>query len=182
MGEHYEAVAEQVRDHLQSLVKTAGLEDNEESLEALAEGWLEKQSAFHEKTKANEMEETDRLEAEDGRGALIMTYSGSLLTIGPETDEGRTVEYTSIGLRQDVPESRKREASVLAGDVEKDAVAEFEVGPIKVSSPVYAIAVAKEDLSAEEEEELLGQVTMMVAEDFVEVNKTFIDEEIDDEE
>jgi hypothetical protein len=177
MGEHYAAVADQVREHLRSLVKTAGLPDTEESLEALAEGWLEKQRAFHEQTKANEMEEADSLEIEDGRGALIMTYSGSLLTIGPETEDGRTVEYTSIGLRRDVPESLKREGSVLAVDVVKDSSVEFDVGPIKSSSPVYAIAVAREDLSAEAEEELLGQVTMMLAEDFVEVNKTLIDDE-----
>lgn len=177
MGEQYQAVAEQVRDHLQSLVKTAGLEEGDESLEILAEGWLEKQSAFHEQTKANEMEETDVLELEDGRGALVMTYSGSLLTIGPETDEGRTVEYASIGLRHDVPEFVRKEGSVLAGDVTKDAPVEFETGPIQKSSAVYAIAVAKEDLNSEDEEELLGQVTMMVAADFAEVNKTIVAEE-----
>ena len=32
-------------------------------------------------------------------------------------------------------------------------------------------------LSSEDEEELLGQVTMMVAEDFAEVNKTIVVEE-----
>lgn len=176
MGEYYEAVAPQVRDHLKKLVGTAGLPDNEESLELLTQGWLEKQSFFFEQTKANELEEADVLEIDAGRGALIMTYSGSLLTIGPETEEGRTVEYASIGLRQDVPDSLKREGSVLAGDVVKDSSVDFEIGPIKTSSPVYAIAVAREDMSPEDEEELLGQVTLMLAEDFVEVNKTLIAE------
>ena len=176
MGEQFEAVAPQVRDHLKQLVGTAGLPDGEESLELLAQGWLEKQSSFHEQTKANNLEETDVLEIDGGHGALVMTYSGSLLTVGPETEEGRTVEYVSIGLRQDVPDSLRRERSVLASDVAKDSSAEFEVGPIKTSSPVYAIAVAKEEMSAEAEEELLSQVTLMLAEDFVEVNKTVIDE------
>jgi len=176
MGDNYNAVASQVQDHLKNLVKTAGLPDNEESLELLAEGWLEKQSSFHEQTKANNMEEVDVLELEDGRGALIMTYSGSLLTIRPETDEGRLAEYVSIGMRQDVPESLKREGSALAADVRKDSVVEFDVGPILKSSPVYGIAVATEEMTIEDEEELLGQMTMMLAEDFVEVNKTLIDE------
>ncbi len=177
MGENYSAVADQVRDHLSGLVKSAGLPETDEALEALAQGWLEKQASFHEQTKANEMEETDVLELEDARGALVMTYSGSLLTIGPESDAGRTVEYTSIGLRRDVPDAVTREASVLALDVRKDLAVEFEIGPIKKSSPVYAIAVAKEELAPEAEEELLGQVTMMLAEDFVEVNKTLVDGE-----
>lgn len=179
MGENYSAVADQARDHLQSLVKTAGLPETEESLEALAAAWLEKQSKFHEQTKSNAMEETESLEIDDVRGALVMTYSGSLLTIGRETENGRTVEYTSIGLRRDVPETVERDGSVLALDVVKDHVVEFEVGPITKSSPVYAIAVAKDDLSAEEEEELLGQVTMILTEDFVEVNKTLTDEEFE---
>jgi len=181
MGEHYQAVAEQVRDHLKDLVKTAGLPDTEESLEILAQGWLEKQASFHEQTKSNEMEEADTFELEHGRGALVMTYSGSLLTIGPETEEGRTVEYASIGLRKDVPELLRRSASVLTGDVTKGEPVEFEVGPIKTSSPVYAIAVAREELSPEAEEELLGQVTLMLTEDFVEVNKTIVDESLNDE-
>lgn len=175
MGEQFEAMAPQVRDHLKQLVGTAGLPDNEESLQLLTQSWLEKQSSFFEQTKANDMEEADVLEIDSGRGALIMTYSGSLLTIGPETEEGRTVEYASIGLRRDVPDSLKREGSMLTADVVKDSVVEFEVGPIKISSPAYAIAVAKEEMSAEAEEELLGQVTLMLTEDFVEVNKTLVD-------
>ena len=177
MGENFDSVAPQVQEHLKSLIKTAGLPDTEESLEQLAQGWLEKQAAFHEQTKANEMEEADRLELENGRGALIMTYSGSLLTIGPETEEGRAVQYASIGLRRDVPEFLEKEGSVLSADVTRDASVTFEVGPIKSSSPVYAIAVATEEMAPEEEEKLLSQVTMMVADDFVEVNKTLVDEE-----
>ena len=177
MGEYANTVLPEVRDHLSKLARTAGLEDSEESLELLAEGWLEKQSVFHEQTKANEMEETDLLELESGRGALILTYSGSLLTIGPDTEDGRTVEYASIGLRQDVPEFLKTEKSVLKTDVNEGVPVEFEVGPIKSSSPVFAIAVVSDELDEEAESELLGQVTVMVAEDFVEVNKTLIDGE-----
>ena len=177
MGEHANAVVPGVRDHLTKLIKTAGLEENEESLELLAKGWLEKQTAFHEQTKANEMKEADVLELENGRGGIVLTYSGSLLTIGPETEEGRTVEYASIGLRKDVPEFLKTQAAIVKADLAKDAAVEFEVGPIKTSSPVFAIAVANENLDGEAEEELLGQVTLMLAEDFVEVNKTLVDEE-----
>ena len=184
MGEQIEMVALEVRDHLKKLVKTAGLPDNEDSLELMAQGWLEKQSSFHEQTKAREMEEVDTLEIEDPRGAIVMTYSGSLLTVGPETEDGRTVEYASIGLRRDVPDSLKRDESVLAGDIVKGAGVSFDVGPIKISSPVYAIAVASEDLSAEAEEQLLGEVTQMLTEDFVETNKTLMDADglFDDEE
>ena len=59
-------------------------------------------------------------------------------------------------------------------DIEKDASAVFEKGPIQQSSPIFKIAVSTEDLGVEEEEALLTQVTQDITEEFVEVNKTII--------
>ena len=103
-----------------------------------------------------------------------MTYSGSLLTIGPIADDGRNVEYASVGLRTDVPESAEKEGSVISSDISVGGVVEFLVGPIKKSSPVYKIAVVKDEMPIEEEEELLSDVTQILMDDFVEVNKTLI--------
>jgi hypothetical protein len=52
--------------------------------------------------------------------------------------------------------------------------AEFLLGPIKKSSPVYKIAVVREEMPLEEEEEFLSEVTQIMADDFVEINKTLI--------
>ena len=103
-----------------------------------------------------------------------MTYSGSLITVGPIGDNGRKVEYTSVGLRTDVPESAEAEGSVISTDVSIGDSVEFLVGPIKKSSPVYKIAVVKEEMPLEEEEELLSDVTQILMDEFVEVNKTLI--------
>lgn len=177
MGEKLDSMEPQVREHLIQLVKTTDLPETEETLEMMAHGWLEKQDAFLAQTKARNMEEVDTFRIDDPRGGLALTYSGSLLAIGPEAEDGRLVEYSSIGLRRDVPESSKLEGSALIADVNKDSVAEFDPGPISKSSPVYAIAQATEEMDPEEEQNLLQQVTMMVAEDFVQVNKTIIDGE-----
>ena len=67
------------------------------------------------------------------------------------------------------------EAGVTLADVETDEPAQFEKGPIKTSSPVFKIAVAKAHMAAEDEEALLTQVSQDLAEDFVEVNKTVIE-------
>jgi hypothetical protein len=101
-----------------------------------------------------------------------MTYSGSLLTFGPAGEEGRSAEYVSIGMRQDVPDTAKKDESVLAEDVQVDEVVSFESGPIKQSSAVFKIAVVQEDLEPEEQDELLSEVTQVLTEGFVEVNKT----------
>ncbi len=174
MGENFAGVAEEVKPHIQNLVKTAGLPDTEDSLELLAGGWLEKQNTFFEETKRQNMEEADSLAFDDPRGALILTYSGSLLTVGPEQDEVRSVEYVSIGLRHDVPETASAEAATIVGDIRKGAAAEFKDGPISKSSPVYAIAVFSDAMEADEEENRLGEVTLMLTKEFLDINKTVI--------
>lgn len=172
MGEYLDQIPERVRDHLRQLTRTAGLPDSEESVEAIARGWLEKKVGFEEQVSRMNMEEVEFLERADERGALVMTYSGSLLKLGPLLEGGRKVEYASIGLRKDVPELASKEGSELETDVEVDADVRFSVGPIRKSSPVFTIAVLNEELSADEQEEKLAQATQLLTREFVEVNKT----------
>ena len=176
MSKNFDSLVPEVQAHIKNLVKTAKLEDNEQSLELLSGGWLDKQQSFYEQTKVKEMEEVDEINIDDPRGALVMTYSGSLINISPEQDDFRNVEYFSIGLRNDVPASASEEASVLGSSIEKGRPVEFEKGPILKSSPVFAIAVVKEEMAPEEEADLLDEVTMIVAEDFASINKTTIED------
>ena len=177
MGTNFESLVPEVQTHIKNLVKTAKLDDNDESLELLSGGWLDKQQSFYEQTKKREMEEVDEFNIDDPRGALLMTYSGSLINIGPEQNDFRDVEYFSIGLRNDVPESAAEEESVLGSSISKGASVMFEKGPILKSSPVYSIAVVREEMEPEAEAGLLDEVTMLIAEDFAEINKTTIQED-----
>ena len=174
MGEYYDKVSEKVKTHLSQLVKTAGLPEDDDSIEILSKSWLDKEDLFTEKIEDSNMEEVERLDADGQKGGLLLTYSGSLLNIGPLNDGVRHVEYTSIGVRKDVPESASMDGSELVDDVAIDMPAVFNNGPIQKSSPIYRIAVVKEEMDAEEEEEILAEVTQLLTEDFVEVNKTII--------
>lgn len=169
-------ISEKIRKHIKQLVTTAGLPDTEESLEILEEGWMEKLESFENQVAERDMEMVDEFESEDDRGAMIMTYSGSLLSLGPRDEDGRYVEYRSIGVRNDVPESADADGTQLTGDIHVDGTAAFTKGPIKKSSPVFKIAVITEELDNDEQEELLAEVTQMLTEEFVEVNKTIIQE------
>ena len=175
MTEERNTITEQVRKHLKQLVKSAGLPPGEESLAKLEEGWLEKMAAFDAQVDQKGMELTDQLSADEEYGALLMTYSGSLLTIGPMGEEGRRVEYQSIGMRNDVPDSAEAESTSLSGDVEIDSIASFSNGPIEKSSPIFKIAVIVEEMEDEEQEELLSEMTRVLTESFVDVNKTIIE-------
>lgn len=174
MGDYFAKVSETVQNHLKQLVGSINLPEGEDGLDVLAKGWLEKEESFLSQMKENKMEEVETFGVDEARGGLIMTYSGSLLTIGPVGEGGRRVEYASVGLRTDVPESAEKNGSLLKADIRIDEPAEFQVGPIKKSSPVYKIAVFKDEMEVQEEEELLAEVTQMLTDEFIEVNKTLI--------
>jgi hypothetical protein len=174
MGEYLDQIPEEIRDHIKQISKSSDAESAEEAVEAVAKGWLDKKVNFEEQIQKLNLEEVDFLSKDDERGALIMTYSGSLLTIGPLSDGNRKVEYTSIGLRQDVPESATVEDSEMSTDIELDEEVSFAKGPIKKSSPVFKIAVLRDDVDAAEQQERLSQATQILTEEFVEVNKTLI--------
>jgi hypothetical protein len=174
MEEYFAGVSEEVQNHLKQLVGSVNLPKGQDALEILAKGWLEKEESFMAQINQRNLEEVEDFSVEEPKGGLIMTYSGSLLTIGPIGDDGRKVEYASVGLRTDVPESAEKEGSVISADVSVGGQVEFLVGPIKRSSPVYKMAVVREDMPLEEEEELLSEVTQLLTDEFVEVNKTLI--------
>ncbi len=163
-----------IQDHIRQISKTSGLPSTPETLDLMAGAWIEKKSCFEAALTENNLEEVSFFGMAEPRGALILTYSGSLLNLGPLVEGSRRCEYTSIGLRTDVPASAVEAASALASDIEVDTPAQFEKGPIKASSPIFKIAVAKEKMPAEDEEALLTQVSQDLAEDFVEVNKTVV--------
>jgi hypothetical protein len=111
MGEHLDQIPAQIQSHIRQITKTSGLPDTEDSVEMIAQGWLEKKGLFEKQVAGMSLEQIDILEKTDQRGCLAMTYSGSLLNIGPMRENGRTVQYVSIGLRQDVPETATKEGS-----------------------------------------------------------------------
>lgn len=171
MGEYLDQIPVEIRDHIRQITKSSGLPDVEDSVELIAKGWLEKKSLFENQVQSMNMEELEELPREDERGCLVMTFSGSLLNIGPLREEGRNVQYASIGLRQDVPETADREGSRLSADVRAGEPVRFSPGPIASSSPAYKIAVTAAELGLEEQEQVITKATQILTEGFVDVNR-----------
>lgn len=174
MGEFMDQIPDGIQNHLRDITQTSGLEYNDESLEKMAQAWLEKKKAFEDNIESQSMEELTSFSKEDDRGVLVMTYSGSLLNAGPVKDNGRNIEYTSIGIRADVPDSAVGENAAFGEDVEVDKEIKFQSGPIKSTSAVFKIAVCKENVGTEEQEETLKNVTEVLEEEFTKINKTLI--------
>jgi len=170
----FKSLSDVIQNHIKQIAKTSGLPIGEETYEALATAWVEKKQCFEDGISENNLEEVDFFSKDNEKGAIVLTYSGSLITIGPLVDGTRRAEYTSIGLRTDVPGTALEEDSTLSSDIEQDAIVVFEKGPIQQSSPIFKIAISEEELEPDEEEALLTQVTLDITEEFVEVNKTII--------
>lgn len=162
---------ENILKHLSSVVKVFGLENDEETMGRLINGWHEKEESFREQMFNMGMEEVGEFSADDERGALALTYSGSLLSIGPLMDGDRKIDYTSIGFRQDVPETLTKEGCNIAGNASVDNIIQFTGGPIRQTSPVYKIVVCPESLSSEEQEDLIEQATTMIIDSFAGINR-----------
>ncbi len=177
MGEFLDKIPEHIQDHIREITKTTGLPPGEESVEKIAKGWLEKKQVFEEKIADLDMEEVDFLTSDDERAALAITYSGSLVNIGPIVDGVRNAGYISIGLRNDVPDAAVKEGSKLAKDVAVDDRIEFIIGPVKNTSAIFKIAVLTGSLTAIEQEEKINEATLLIQEEFVEVNKTIISQQ-----
>jgi hypothetical protein len=175
MSEYLDQVPVEIQNHLRQITKSSGLPDTEDSLEMIAQGWLEKRQRFDRHLSRNSLEEIELLEKTDSRGCLAMTYSGSLLNIGPMREMGRNVQYVSIGLRKDVPESASQTGSQLQKDVKVGAAVEFTAGPVQSTSPVFKIAVTSEDLDLDEQERTISRSTEILTKEFVKVNKEMED-------
>jgi nucleoid DNA-binding protein len=172
MGEYIAQLPERIRAHLAGLLRGCGLPDTEESLEALAGVWLQKKKMFEEQVRALHMQEVATLSAADPRGALLLSSSASLVTVGPLEESGRRVDYASIQLRTDVPHLLVLEGVSLAEDLALDRGARFSAGPLQSSSPLLKIAVCDPEVGREEQEKRLREATIYLTNRFVKLNRT----------
>ena len=171
MNEHLDLVPVEIQSHIREITRSSGLPDTDESVDLIAEGWLEKKERFERITQRMNMEEADILEASDERGCLVMTYSGSLLNIGPLRENGRSVQYAAIGLRSDVPKAAQKDGSRLKDDARVGAPVSFAIGPITSSSPVFKIALTSDELDLDAQEQQVTQATQILTREFVTVNR-----------
>jgi nucleoid DNA-binding protein len=161
----------EIEEHLLKLMKSLELPDNEENFSRLHDAWIRKEGLFESQTGALEMETAEELPEGDGRGAILLTSSGSLLSLSPERKEGRWMEYASIPIRTDVPDILKGEKVTLASPPCLGKPLVLTDAPLKQTSPLYRIAVCREGTSAVEQEKRIREATIFLTNGFVRINK-----------
>jgi len=174
MGQYMDRVPERLRPHLEKITRTSGLTDAEESRELMARAWLEKVGLFERQTRALKMTEVPVLEEEDPRGALALTWSASLVSLGPRQQDFRRMEYASIQLRRDVPNLAVVEAAKLGGPLTVDRPADFATGPVRSTSALLRIVVCPPEVGLEEQERRIREATIFLTNGFVKINRTLL--------
>ncbi len=144
------------------------------ALERLVKGWRLKEKIFMKQLKQHQMTLETELEADESRAFLLLSYSGSILGVGPSDAGGsRQLIYAGIGLRKDIPETLVEKCIKLKGPVKLDGEVEFTGGALKKSSPIYKIALMGETSSTEQLAQV-DNVTRLITREFVTVNNRTI--------
>ena len=162
---------EQIQLHMQSLIKSSKLPDNEDFKTLLADTWNRKCLLFEQQVKILEMEIISSMKAEDPRGVIVLTYSGSIVSINPK-ENSREVEYSSIHLRSDVPKTVSILATNIEGNIEFGKAVKFSSGQLKKNSAAYMIAVCKKNISIEKQKERIREGTIYLTNGFMKINRS----------
>lgn len=172
MGDFFDQMPEHIQDHIRLIARDFEIPDAEDTLEAIAKVWIGKKEIFERQIESSHLEEVDALAKDDDDGALLLTYSGSLVDISPLINGHRGVTYTSIGYRINTPAHAECSETNLVRDLMVDSTAEFDKGPIKRTSQVYKIAVCRGELDLEDKASSITATKTIIEDEFLEVNKT----------
>jgi nucleoid DNA-binding protein len=180
MTEFDKNVPEIIKGHLRQLTPSFGLDNSEESLEKITQIWLEKARFFDEQILALNMIEVNIFNKDEPKGALMLTYSGSLISLGSLQNSSRTVKYSSIKLRHNVPQMVMIEDVQLQHHTRIDGCLELEKKPIQRTSALFKMVVCKDDVPIEVQDERIAAANDFLTEGFLKLNRTLFVEESSD--
>ena len=178
--EDIDDLPEEIRKHLRQLVRSdeiLGRGSEDTAFERLAAAWIEKERLFTGQTAALDMEPAEEAAEDDEQGMLLLTSSGSLLSLWPARDGRRKIEYASIPLRTDVPEILIGDSVSIDGAIRCGSPARVSDGPLKQTSPVYRIARFSLGLSKDEQDKRIREATIFLTNGFTRINKLSRDPE-----
>jgi hypothetical protein len=167
-----------VLDHLEGLIEETGLPENDESRKTLADAWLTKRALFNRITEHENFKPAESMKKNSKGGCIAITYSGSIITIGPLVGSKREVKYTSIAMRTDVPETVTENNAVIASDIICGKNIIFKEGSIKKTSPIMDLALSLEAESEKKQLESRKKAGKRLKDDFIKVNKQVLKKDV----
>ena len=173
-------IPEKVLKHLTGIAAEQGLDQNTEYINNLIEVWKRKVKLFRDQINSMKLQAADEILQNDARGIMVLTYSGSLLSIGPVFPSGtninftRWMEYSSIKLRTEVPDILMEKKVSLASPPAVGKPVEFSGSRIRATSPVYLMAVCPDGLDAEEQDKRIRESSVFITAGFMACNRSLL--------
>jgi len=167
----FNQLPEHIQKHLRKITDTSGLPDTRESIELITQNWVEKKELFEGQIKVLGMQETNSLDKDDVRPAILLTYSGSLISLGILSDGTRVIEYASIKLRSDVPNVVNVPETALEKNISIDSEAVFTQGKIKQTSSLLKIAVCDRKVPLVDQEKRIREAMIFLTNSFTKANR-----------
>ena len=170
-------IPQNVTKHLTGLIKESKLPDNEQTMKKLNEAWLLKRALFYKMVEHENFKKAQNMHKNNKNGCMAITMSGSIIAVGPLVNNKRDIEYTSIGMRIDVPESLHVKAGQLAQDIICQKSIIFKQGPLEKTSPIMDLAISMENVSEQDQLVSLKKVNKKLQDNFIKVNKDTLKQE-----
>jgi len=168
----YDELPMEIRSQIESLLDAGGRTAPPEQKERYARIWKNKLELFSAQISNIGMDFVPLLGTGDKRGCILLTYSGSLVSVGPETAGKRWLEYASIKFRHDVPDFVQGSGIILPEDIRVDETAKFEGCALRQSSAIYRIAVCPDGTSPGDQDQRIREATIYLTNGFVKINRT----------
>jgi nucleoid DNA-binding protein len=170
----YSQLPPDIQKHLRALAGESERENDENFLDRLAAVWTRKAELFSRYASDSGLETADELPAGDGRGFLALTWSGSLLCVGPDTDDtgGKWMEYSSIKLRTDVPDMVVDRPIGIDGAVRLGSPVRFFNARVSSTSPLQILALCPPGQPADEQDRMIREGSIFITTGFMKYNRT----------
>lgn len=168
----FEGLPNEIKDRINSLFDSEEKTEHGIDREQYALIWKKKHDLFIAQIASIGMILVPSIEASDSRGAILLTYSGSLISLGPVRNGKRWLEYASIKFRYDVPNFVRGSSVVLTHGATENKPAVFEGCSLTQSSAVYHIAVCPEGTKENDQDERIREATIYLTNGFVKLNRT----------
>jgi nucleoid DNA-binding protein len=168
----------EIQKHLLGLAKEQGREDDQSYIQQLSDVWIQKEALFVQQIHLMKLETVDSVMDKDTRGMMILSYSGSILCIGPvfptstNINLSRWMEYSSIKLRTEVPDIIMEKGASLAGAVTMGQPVKISNSRLKATSSAHIIAICPEGLDEEEQDKRIRESAVFITAGFMKFNRS----------
>ncbi|MBI9103487.1 MAG: HU family DNA-binding protein [Spirochaetales bacterium] len=167
-----------IQKHLMAIAGDQKKQDDKEFIQTLVDVWKQKEDLFRKQIEAVKLEFVDSISHKDTRGMMILSYSGSILCVGPvfltntNINFGRWIEYSSIKIRTEVPDIITGKGASLAAPLSTGQPVKMENSKVQTTSPAYLIAVCPENLDEEEQDKRIRESAIFITAGFMKYNQS----------